>query len=74
MKCRMAVFEDAPVYDPNEPFIMCIPVECGGDIEAVGGDIIADILSPPRGYYCTRCGVRYEKLPTLEDEGCNSNI
>ena len=69
MKCRMAVFEERNVSsNPQVKSMVRVPVECGGDI-------VENLRQEPApyppympiqikyGYYCTKCGVRYEKLP-----------
>jgi len=74
MKCKMAVFKDISVdkgIDPGfyqllSPDFVRAPVECGGEIDVIRGYEV-DVLGTPifgiTGYCCTKCGVRYEKLP-----------
>jgi len=67
MKCRLAVFKNypplpdnvetlAPAYPPAD-----LPVECGGAIIEHREYITHDYFNVS-GFYCEKCGVRYEVL------------
>lgn len=69
MKCRLAVFEDVVIgrYSLSDSVLSeRRPVECGGEIKPVfDTQYLNDspVGSQCAGYYCTKCGNKYEILP-----------